>query len=96
MVVHVDRNMMLTPDEYMALMRLISSERESEGAREEARATETPRPRRRTRTARAADRKLSKAFKEANRRYRKKDGSLRNGRTQADIAKLAHRLRKKM
>ena len=96
MVVHVDRNMMLTPDEYMALMRLISSERESEGAREEARATESPRPRRRTRAARAADRKLSKAFKEANRRYRKKDGSLRNGRTQADIAKLAHRLRKKM
>ena len=86
---------MLTPDEYMALMRLISSERESEGAREEARVAD-PKPRRRTRTARAADKKLSKAFKEANRRYRKKDGSLRNGRTQADIAKLAHRLRKKM
>ena len=96
MVVLVDRNMMLTPDEYMALMRLISSERESEGAREEARAAEATRPRRRSRTARAADRKLSMAFKEANRRYRKKDGSLRNGRTQADIAKLAHRLRKKM
>ena len=77
-------------------MRLISSERESEGAREEARATETQRPRRRSRTARAQDRKLSMAFKEANRRYRKKDGSLRSGRTQADIARLAHRLRKKM
>ena len=88
--------MMLTPDEYMALMRLISSERESEGAREQARTTEQERPRRRSRTARAADRKLSAAFKEANRRYRKKDGSLRSGRTQADIAKLAHRLRKKM
>ena len=87
---------MLTPDEYMALMRLISSERESEGAREQARTTEQERPRRRSRTARAADRKLSAAFKEANRRYRKKDGSLRSGRTQADIAKLAHRLRKKM
>ena len=86
---------MLTPDEYMALMRLISSERESEGAREEAKATASA-PRRRTRTARAADKKLTKAFTEANRRYRKKDGSLRTGRTQADIAKLAHRLRKKM
>lgn len=53
-------------------------------------------PRKRSRAARAADKKLSKAFKEANRRYRKKDGSLRTGRTQADIAKLAHRLRKKM
>ena len=96
MVVLVDRNMMLTPDEYMALMRLISSERESEGAMEQARATESARPRRRSRTARAQDKKLSAAFKEANRRYRKKDGSLRNGRTQADIARLAHRLRKKM
>jgi len=51
--------------------------------------------RKRSRAARAADKKLSEAFKEANRRYRKKDGSLRAGRTQADIAKLAHKLRKK-
>lgn len=88
------RDMMLTPDEYMALMRLITSERESEGAKEEAKVAD--KPRRRSRTARASDRKLSSAFKEANRRYRKKDGSLRNGRTQADIARLAHRLRKRM
>ena len=92
----MDRNMMLTPDEYMALMRLIRSERESEGAMEEAKVARSDKPRRRSRTARAADRKLSAAFKEANARYRKKDGSLRNGRTQADIAKLAHRLRKRM
>lgn len=88
------RDMMLTPDEYMALMRLISSERESEGAQEEAKLADTSR--RRSRAARAGDRKLSAAFKEANRRYRKKDGSLRAGRTQADIAKLAQKLRKKM
>ena len=96
MVVLVDRNMMLTPDEYMALMRLISSEKESEGAREQAKMADAAKPRRRTRTARAQDKKLSAAFKEANRRYRKKDGSLRSGRTQGDIARLAHRLRKKM
>ena len=96
MVVLVDRNMMLTPDEYMALMRLISSERESEGAREEAKMADAAKPRRRSRSARSQDKKLSAAFKEANRRYRKKDGSLRAGRTQADIAKLAHRLKKKM
>ena len=88
------RDMMLTPDEYMAIMRLITSERESEGAMEEAKVAD--KPRRRSRTARRQDRKLSMAFKEANRRYRKKDGSLRNGRTQADIARLAHRLRKRM
>ena len=96
MVVPVDRNMMLTPDEYMALMRLISSERESEGSSLANRMEEPPKPRRRSRSARSQDKKLSQAFKEANRRYRKKDGSLRNGRTQSDIAKLAHRLRKKM
>ena len=96
MVVLVDRNMMLTPDEYMALMRLLRGEREGEGAREEAKVADSLKPRRRSRSARQADRKLSMAFKEANRRYRKKDGSLRSGRSQADIARLAHRLRKKM
>ena len=90
----MDRNMMLTPDEYISLMRLISSERESEGAMEEAKVAD--KPKRRSRTARASDKKLSQAFTEANRRYRKKDGSLRAGRTQADIATLAHRLKKKM
>jgi len=85
---------MLTPDEYMSLMRLISSEKESEGAMEEAKVVD--KPKRRSRAARASDKKLSQAFKEANRRYRKQDGSLRSGRTQADIATLAHRLKKKM
>ena len=51
--------------------------------------------RKRSRAAKASD-KLSKAFKQANARYRLKNGSLRKGRTQADIAKLAQRLRKKM
>lgn len=85
---------MLTPDEYMSLMRLISSEKESEGAKEEAKVAD--KPKRRSRAARASDKKLSAAFTEANRRYRKQDGSLRAGRTQADIATLAHRLKKKM
>lgn len=40
--------------------------------------------------------KLATAFREANRRYRTKSGKLRKGRTQADIARLAHRLLKKM
>lgn len=88
---------MLTPDEYMALMRLITSERESEGSSLADRdSSGTPPVKKRSRSARAADKKLSKAFKDANARYRKKDGSLRSGRTQADIARLAHKLRKKM
>jgi hypothetical protein len=56
----------------------------------------TTQPKKRSAAAKKADKKLSAAFKEANRRYRKKDGSLRAGRTQADIARLAHKLRKKM
>lgn len=40
--------------------------------------------------------KLARAFKEANRRMRTKSGKLRKGRSQADIARLAHRLMKKM
>ena len=53
-------------------------------------------PKRRSRTARASDKKLSEAFRIANTRYRLKDGSLRKGRSQSDIAKLAQKLRKKM
>ena len=87
--------MMLTIDEYMALRRLIGSEKESEGSSLSDRRMDD-KPKRRSRTARKADKKLSAAFKEANARYRKKDGSLRSGRTQADIARLAHKLRKKM
>ena len=89
--------MMLTPDEYMSLMRLISLERESEGSSLADRdKTPSPPVKKRSRSARASDKMLSKAFKMANARYRLKDGSLRKGRTQADIARLAHKLRKKM
>lgn len=97
-VVLVARDMMLTPDEYMALMRLITSERESEGASlaDRDRTSTPPVKKKRSRSARRADKMLSMAFKQANERYRKKDGSLRAGRTQADIARLAHKLRKKM
>ena len=89
--------MMLTPDEYMSLMRLITSERESEGSSLADRdKTPSPPVKKRSRSARSADKKLSKAFKDANARYRLKSGALRKGRTQADIARLAHKLRKKM
>jgi hypothetical protein len=89
--------MMLTPDEYMSLMRLITSERESEGAtlalREES--ITTPK-RRRSRKQRASDKRSSEAFKKANETGRKKDGSFKKGYDQARIASLAQRLKKKM
>jgi hypothetical protein len=38
---------------------------------------------------------LSQCFREANKRMRKANGQLRKGKSQADIARLAHRLMKK-
>jgi len=55
-----------------------------------------PLPTKRTRKKNGNDKKLSKAFKEANAKLRTKSGKLRKGKTQADVARLAQRLRKKM
>ena len=100
MVVSIARDMMLTPDEYMALMRLVTSERESEGATEALRSmrpsADQPKKRKRSRTQRASDKKSSEAFRLANERGRKKDGSFKKGYDQARIASLAQRLKKKM
>ena len=82
---------MLTMDEYLAIRRLIESERESEGAK----IAEAPKPKKR-KTNRKANAALSRALREANRRYRTKSGKLRKGRTQADVMRLAQRLRRKM
>ena len=53
-------------------------------------------PKKRKRKKTSSDRKLSKAFKEANAKLRLKNGRLKKGKTQSDVAKLAHRLKKKM
>ena len=50
----------------------------------------------RARTKTKTDKLMSKSLAEANSRYRKKNGQLRKGKTQADVMRLAHRLRKKM
>ena len=87
--------MMLTPDEYMSLMRLIRSERESEGASLAAR--ENPpadKPKRRSRAARANDKKMAQALEQANADLRKKNGDLRKGVSQADIMRRAHKIKK--
>lgn len=51
---------------------------------------------RRTRKKTKTDKAMSKALREANARLRTKNGKLRKGKTQADVMRLAHRLRKKM
>jgi len=50
----------------------------------------------RSKKAKAGDKKLSAAFKKANAASRKKNGQLKKGKTQADVARMAHRLLKKM
>ena len=40
-------------------------------------------------------RNLSQCFREANRKLRKANGQLRKGKTQSDVARMAHRLMKK-
>jgi len=49
-----------------------------------------------SKAARASRKNLSRALKEANARLRKKNGQLKKGKTQADVMKLAQRLKKKM
>ena len=85
-----DRNMMLTVDEYMAIRRLIDSERESEGAE----VVQDKPKRRRSRSARANDKKMAMALEKANADLRKVNGNLRKGVTQADVMKRAHRIKK--
>ncbi len=82
--------MMLTVDEYMALRRLIDSERESEGAE----VVEAKKPRRRTRSAKKNDKKMSIALAQANSELRKQNGDLRKGVTQGDVMARAHRIKK--
>ena len=37
---------------------------------------------------------MARAMKEANKRLRTKTGKLRKGKTQADVARLAHKIRR--
>jgi len=54
---------------------------------------ETPK---RTRKKTKTDKNMSKALRLANEKFRKKNGQLRKGATQAQIMKFAHKLLKKM
>ena len=49
-----------------------------------------------TAASRKSRKNLSRALKEANARLRKKNGQLKKGKTQADVMRLAQRLKKRM
>jgi hypothetical protein len=86
----MSRDMMLTMDEYLALRRLIDSERESEGST--LASEEKTKPKRRKS---AYSRKYGKAFKKVAKKYKKKSGGWKaNGFRNAQRA--AHKLAKRM
>lgn len=89
----MDRNMMLTPDEYMALMRLIRSERESEGASlSQSDNSPADKPKRKRKSA--YQRRYEKNFRAIEADYKLKNGNWKkNGFKRA--VKEAHRLSKK-
>lgn len=80
---------MLTPDEYIGLRRLLDGIKEGEGESLVDRELPGPKPRRKNRKRST---QLSKAFRMANQQLRNKNGSLKKGRTQGDVARRAHRL----
>ena len=81
----------LTMEEYQALLRLQTSERESEGSRISNRRRSRPKKR-----AGKKDPKMARALRKANAMGRKKDKSFRKGWNQSKIMRKAHQLRRKM
>ena len=81
----------LTMEEYRALLRLQSSERESEGTRLSNRSRSINRKRKGK-----PDPKMARALRKANQLGRKKSGGFKKGYSQAKIMKKAHQLRRKM
>ena len=87
-----DRNMMLTPDEYIGLRRLLDSEKESEGASLAITRDKPKPPRRKSRKQSTRSKQLSKALEMANADLRKKNGDLKKGKSQSDVMTRAHSL----
>ena len=89
----MDRNMMLTPDEYMSLMRLLTSAKESEGASLADRKDmkDQDKPKRKTKK----NTNYSKAFKKVESKYKLKSGKWKKDGFKRAV-KEAHKLAKKM
>ena len=87
------RDMMLTMDEYLALRRLISSERESEGSELATRAntTSTRKPRKVSRYNRVLGRNIANL--ESTKRL--KNGSYKSGWNRSKIMSKAHKMTRK-
>ena len=80
----------LTMEEYHALLRMQSSERESAGTSLSDRRARKPRRKGKK------DPKMARALRKANAMGRKKSGGFKKGWSQGKIMKKAHQLRRKM
>ena len=85
----MDRNMMLTLDEYMALRRLIGSERESEGSQIALAQNSKPR-----RKSSAYQRRYKAAFKKIAPQYKLKSGRWKKNGFRSAVRR-AHKMAKK-
>ena len=81
----------MTVEEYLELIERTARNVERVGRASRKIARETAPVRRK---AGKAAKGLGRAMKEANRRLRTKSGKLRKGKTQADVARLAHKIRR--
>ena len=81
----------MTVEEYLQLIERTASnvERVGKAARKIERTTRPARKK-----AGKAAKGMARAMKEANARLRTKSGKLRKGKTQADVARLAHKIRR--
>ena len=97
LVVPINRNR--SEEEYMRL-RDIAQKTKNQALENQLALESGTRPRKFNRKvspkARKSRKNLSKALREANARLRKKNGQLKKGKTQADVMRLAQRLKKKM
>jgi len=82
----------MTLEEYEALLAA-SKEFEGTGRLPSPQAVRKmkPKPRRKGKAAKG----MGRAMAEANKKLRTKSGKLRKGKTQADVARLAHKIRRK-
>jgi hypothetical protein len=55
-----------------------------------------PKKRKRSKKMKASDKLMSVAMAEANKSCRKVNGQFKKGKCQADVTKIAHKLKKKM
>ena len=78
----------LTLEEYNDLVSRAHGMNVTKPATAKSRPFDTPK--KRSKVARD----MAKAMREANKRLRTKSGKLRKGKTQADVARLAHKIRR--